>query len=201
MIDCLKRPCSFDFSDATLEDIAATIEEQFEVHVFVEQHALAEIGLEDPKITFETEGISLRAALLLMLEPFDLTFSVRLESIVLTTYDAAHDNCRAVVYDVTDLLVPVNTSTNSRAKDDSYAECVDFNSLIILIELSVRPSTWSTHGSDCGQMLVKDKRLLVIRQSEYGHLEIENLLASIRRKIGVRGEANAGASSPPNPRS
>ena len=186
VINCLKRSGSFGFSKASMQDIASEIEQQFDINVVVEKRAFEEIGLDDPRISFEADSIQLRSALLLMLEPLELTYVVHLEAIVLTTQQSADDNWRAVVYNVTDLIDAARPSLATPSRDAPLPELVDFASLITLIEISVRPDTWSAGSgpsSDCLSMMVKDKKLLIIRQSEHGHLDIENLLASIRREM------------------
>ncbi len=191
LLATLKRPCNFDFSSATLDDIAITIKQGFGVNVIVQDHAFEEIGLKDVRVTFRADGISLRSALLSMLDKLDATFAIRWESIVLTTNEQAERYWRPAIYAVTDLVSvdPRDLKTHSNAGGHRRSAFADFDSLINLIETSAAPDTWSAGtgpSSDCIGITVGETHLLIVSQSESTHAEIERLLAGMRRKLAAR---------------
>lgn len=188
LLTALRRPCEFELSSASLDDVATAIRKQFDVNVIVQDHAFEQIGLTDVRVTYRTDGISLRSALLSMLTEFDATFAIRWESIVLTTSDQAEEYWRPAVYAVTDLVSVKPVQPQSTDSPELYhrSAFADFDSLIQLILTSASPDTWSAGtgpSSDCVGITVGDTHLLVISQSENTHAEIERLLLDMRRKV------------------
>ena len=188
LLATLKRPCKFDFSSASLDDVAITIRQQFDVNVIVQDHAFEQIGLTDVRVTFRADGISLRSALLSMLDEFDATFAIRWESIVLTTNEQADEYWRPAVYAVTDLVSvePIQPQSPDNTAQFHRSAFADFDSLIELIHTSAAPDTWSAGtgpSSDCVGITVGDTHLLIVIQSESTHAEIERLLTGMRRKV------------------
>lgn len=184
----LKRPCKLDLRSASLDDVAVAIRQQFGVNVIVQDHAFEEVGLTDVRVNLRADGISLRSALLSMLEEFDATFAIRWESIVLTTNEQAEEYWRPAVYAVTDLvsvksIQPQSPDNTAQFQRSAFA---DFDSLIMLIRTSVAPDTWSVGTGpslDCVGITVGDTHLLMVSQSESAHAEIERLLTGMQRKI------------------
>lgn len=197
LLETLKRPSKFDFSSANLNDVAAEIEQQFKVNVIVQNHAFEETGLEEVRVTFRADGISLRSAILSMLDQFDATFAIRWESIVLTTNERAERYWRPAVYAVTDLVSvdPPNLKAPPNAGGLHGSGLVDFDSLISLIQASAAPETWSDGtgpSSDCIGVTVGDTHLLIVSQSESTHAEIERLLAGMRKSLSARTPQESG---------
>lgn len=188
LLATLNRPCKFDLSSATLDDVAAAITQQFKVNVIVQDDAFEDIGLEDVRVTFRADGISLRSALLAVMNKYDATFAIRWESIVLTTNERADDYWRPAVYAVTDLVSvePIQPQTPGNNAQFHRSAFADYDSLIQLIHTSVAPDTWSAGtgpSSDCVGITVDDTHLLIVSQSESTHAKIESLLMDMRRKV------------------
>ncbi|TWU04552.1 hypothetical protein [Stieleria varia] len=191
LLATLKRPCKFDLSSASLNDVAVAVRKQFNVNVIVQDHAFEQIGLEDVRVTYRAEGVSLRSALLSMLDEFDATFAIRWESIVLTTNERADEYWRPAVYAVTDLVSvePIQPQSPDITGPLYRSAFADFDSLIQLIHTFAAPDTWSAGtgpSSDCIGITVGDTHLLVVSQSESTHAEIERLLTDMRSKIAKR---------------
>ena len=188
LLATLKRPCKFDLSSASLDDVAIAIKKQFDVNVIVQDHAFEQIGLTDVRVTYYADGISLRSALLSMLDELDATFAIRWESIVLTTKAKADEYWRPAVYAVTDLVSvePSQPQSQDNTGPLHRSAFAAFDSLIQLIHTSAAPDTWSAgtgRSSDCVGITFGDTHLLVVSQSESAHAKIECLLMDIRRKV------------------
>ncbi len=187
--DFLKKPCRFDFASASIDELADALRSQFDVNVVVDRAAIAQAGIDECQLTGRVDGIACRSALLLMLEPHDLTFAIRWDSIVLTTQAQADEYWRTVVYDVTDLVSghrrAATTSLGGQTALQNTAS-VDFDSLIHSVLVFVQPDTWSAGtgpSQDCHGMTVGPRHLLIVKQSERGHMEIENLFSGIHRAV------------------
>ena len=195
ILETLRSPCKFELTSASLDDLAVAIRQQFHVNVIVQSPAFEEMGMKDVRITYRAEGISLRSALLSMLEKFDATFAIRWESIVITTCDQAERYWRPGIYDVTDLLSADANDLNLEIKPGVYQKfpLADYNQLSTLIMTVVSPDTWSVAtgpSADFVGMTVGDAHLLVTNQSESVHAEIEQLLTEMRRKVAARKNPN-----------
>ena len=185
MIAELTKPFDLELSSASLADLASAIRTKCKIDVFVESEALHDEGIDQGsiKLSIPRTRISLRAALLRILEPLGLTFAVQFESIVITTQGKADEYWRPVVYDVTDLLKVEDAKQSPDASELQESSLVDFDGLINLIVMTIRQGTWSAGtgpSHDCMGITLRGKHLLVIVQSEHGHMDIEALLRDIR---------------------
>ena len=152
-------------------------------------------------MTFRADGISLRSALLAMMDKYDATFAIRWESIVLTTNEQADDYWRPAVYAVTDLVAvePPETKSPATSTPMPRSRLVDFDSLIQLIETSAAPQTWSAGtgpSADCVGITVGNTHLLVVSQSESTHAEIESLLDGLRQKLALKQKSTEPSRAP-----
>ena len=82
LLTTLKRPSRFNLTSATLDDVAVAIRQQFKVNVVVQDDAFEEVGLEGVRVTFCVDGISLRSALLAMMNKYGATFAIPVNSAV-----------------------------------------------------------------------------------------------------------------------
>ena len=185
VITQLTKPFDLELSSASLADLATAIRSKRDIDVFIDAEALKEEGIDQGsiKLSIPRTSISLRAALLKLLEPLEITFAVQFESIVITTQHRAVEYWRPVVYDVTDLLKVEHATQSADASGFHESSLVDFDGLINLIVMTIRPDTWSAGtgpSHDCMGITLRGKHLLVIVQSEHGHMDIETLLRDIR---------------------
>ncbi|MEZ6117545.1 MAG: hypothetical protein R3C28_13365 [Pirellulaceae bacterium] len=171
----LTKCVPLNFQDLSLPELARAIQTKFSINTLVDPAVLNQL---DEPISIEYSGtaIPLRSALTLILEPFELTYAVRFDSIIITTVERADRFRRTVVYDVSDLVV----SLTSKDRDVPQA---DFDGLIqVLVEATV-PDIWpdGTGNPGISEFSLGDKHLLTIVQTERGHMEIEQLLAQLRK--------------------
>lgn len=101
---------SIDFSDTTLADAMLFIADYHKINIVLDNAALEEAGVgTDTPITQQLNGIKLRSALRLILEPLDLTYIIDNEVLLITTVDEAQNRLKTRVYPVADLVVPIRS--------------------------------------------------------------------------------------------
>jgi hypothetical protein len=164
----LKSP-GLTFKDAPLEQVVKTLQDEYRIPVQIDTAALEEIGVDGQEpVNVELHGISLRAALRLMLKPLQLTYIVQDEVLIITTPEEAESQLVVCVYDVRDVA--------HRLPNQS----VDFDQLIDTIVSCTATDTWSENGGGKAEIRPLRPGLLVISQTRAVHDEIRALLATIR---------------------
>ncbi len=173
----IAKRADYSFEDTPLGDVAAWIEEQFDIDVVIDTEALAADGkgTETP-ISFVQPDPTLAEALAHLLSGHGLTYLVRHEVLLITTKASASqpENLSVRVYQVHDLVT---------APNDAAARHPDFDGLIRLLH-AARPMDWSDNGGTIALARPVDMPgvlALAILHTEMGHREIERLLVTLRR--------------------
>jgi len=101
----LEEPTQFDFTDVPLTDVVDYLKSLHKIEIQVDGKALSDVGLDPAKtpITKNIKGISLRSALQLMLRDPDLTYTIKNESLLITTPEQAETELTTKIYAVGDL--------------------------------------------------------------------------------------------------
>lgn len=103
----LEATADLDFTKTSLDDIVGAIGDFIKVDIILDKKALADVGIaSDLPMTVSLRGISVRAALELILRNLGLTWIVRNEVILITTPEEAESWIETRVYDVSDLVLP-----------------------------------------------------------------------------------------------
>ena len=106
----LEATADLDFTKTPLDDIMGAIGDFTKIDIVLDKKALADIGMSsDLPMTVSLRGISVRAALALILRNLNLTWVVRDEVILITTPEEAESWMEARVYDVSDLTLPLSS--------------------------------------------------------------------------------------------
>ena len=177
IFDILAKPAEFQLIETTLEDIARFINEKHQLPIAFDQNALAADGKEVTlQITLDWREGSLANALFHMLEPHGLTYVVTHERLLVTTKAAASqpENLITRLYQVHDLVIMPNDPTASRP---------NFDTLMTVLEGTVRPSDWENNGGTIGSVQPfagPGLLALIIKHDEPGHREIERLFNLMR---------------------
>jgi hypothetical protein len=101
----LGKPTDMVFIEAPLSDVIVYLKDRHGIEIVPDQLALDDTGVgTDQPVTIELEGISLRAALEIMLRSLQLTYTVQNEVLLITTPEAHSRQLITAVYDVRDLL-------------------------------------------------------------------------------------------------
>lgn len=170
----LAKPTELDFIDTPLSDVIDFLKAHHNIEIQFNSKALAdvEIGVDTP-VTKHTKGVSLRAAMNLMLRDLNLTWTIRDEVLLITTPEEDERIMTTKVYDVADLLV---------CKDSNGELWDDYDFLIEVITSVVQPVTWDRvggPGSIAPSGFGKAKGIAVL-QTYAGHSDVAQLLANMR---------------------
>lgn len=108
----LRNTTSLEFSEFPLQQAIEFIADYHGITIIIDEPALEEDGIDTAElITLVIDGITLRSALKIMLEPHGLTYIIKDEVMKITTEIAAGDprNMQVRVYPVGDLVIPIQT--------------------------------------------------------------------------------------------
>ena len=102
---------NFQFVEQTLEDVINFIRTEYQIQVQFDRQALvdADVEIDQPTVSVEVSGVTLRDALRLVLDPQELTFMIKNNVLMITTKEVASqsENLITRVYQVGDLVVPI----------------------------------------------------------------------------------------------
>lgn len=172
----LCRPISLRLGDAPLATAAQTLARQIGLPVMLDKPHLKEAQTEAARrVTVARDGITAAAALELVVEAFGLEWTVRDDTIQITTADAADENLLPRVYDVHDLT----------AYRDSENQVVqDAQPLMDVITETIEPESWDSKSGTGSIKAVqpRGRTALVVRQSWQVQQRIRKLLEDLRAK-------------------
>lgn len=164
----LDEETSIEFIESPLEDICDYLADFHEIAIQIDSRALEEAGLgPDMPITGNLRRVSLRSALNLVLTQHGLAWSIRDESVLITTEAAARANATVRVYNVTDLLPDGGSSEHLVEALNSVLPSQDPDDTIPSIQIAAY------------------QQLILVRATERKLYELDNLLTQIR--AGIRG--------------
>lgn len=170
--DALESPLhskGFDFTDVPLQHVVAFLREEYGIAVQLDRQALDEVGVgpEEP-VTINLNGITLRSALRHLLRSVELTYCIRDEVLLITSFQRCEEILQVCVYDVGSI-----TGTSE----------AQMEAVIDTIESCVATDTWASNGGGKVTMRPLKPGLLVISQTTSVHEEIRDLLAAIRSSL------------------
>jgi hypothetical protein len=119
-------------------------------------------------VSTSLHGISLGAALRLLLHPVQLTYIVQDEVLMITTPEEAERHLVTCVYDVRDLLPQSRSGA-------------DFDSLIDTIVSCIATESWAENGGGEADIRPLRPGFLVVSQTAPVHDEIRELLNIVRQ--------------------
>ena len=156
-----------EFLEVPLVDAVSELSEQLGRPIFLEARALEEIGLTtDQPVTISASGIQWGHALNMMLSQLDLTYTIRDESLVITTLESEEENLLQRIYWL--------EGTGLAARDDA-------DSIIKMITSSIVPDTWEELGGPSTIAPVNSARpALLITTTYQAHRNIDKLFDSLR---------------------
>ena len=174
----------------SLNDLMSRIGKQKDVPIHIDQEALKNAGI-DPaatQVSKKLSGLSLRSALKLILQDYNLATMIHDEVLQVTSKDRAGSELNTRLYPIGDLV------------DPALAACADDESpdaVIDSIMSAVAPESWTEMG---GQGTIQpygpNKPILVITQTDELHSRIDDLLAQFR-EVQRKQRAQAGVAVQP----
>ncbi len=193
ILAALKKPCTLDFDDTPLEDVAVYLGEQAGINVQSDTRSLDYVGLgTDVPITFHARQIRMDFALRHILRNLDLSYVIRDQVLLITTPERSERQLLMRLYPVADLLGrPTGT--------DMFGEPIrpaPIGDLTELISTTVALETWDKYGGPASIASVPNMDVLAISQSNDVHDQIVDLLMRLRKK--AKGPEAAQPTTQPN---
>jgi hypothetical protein len=170
----LKARTVLEFTDCPLHDALDALADSHGIEIRIDDRALEIAGIEsDTPITKHVRGISLRAALALLLEPLDLTWVMSDGTLLITTPEEAEWLLTVGFYPVGDLVV---------SRHDNARLSGNYDKLIRLITSAVRPETWAEVGGagSIAPLTFGKARLLVVSQTIEIHQQVAEFFRQLR---------------------
>jgi len=184
--EALERRTSLDAFDLPLSEFTDGIAKHFRIQAVMDEAGLDLVGVTpEDTITLKVKGVTLRSALKLALAPKDLTYTIRNESLVITSIEAAFEDLVTKTHDVSSLVFTGNSPKSgtvrhgkSRAKYDVLSQA---------LQETIAPEAWDEAGGTCSiapLVLSEKKCVLVISATIEIHFEIYQLLNKLREQSG-----------------
>lgn len=180
----LENRCDFQCTAAPLQEVIEDIAWKHGIPIILRQTKLKEAAVNlDARLTLKMEGASLRSVLRSLLGQEGLTYVIRDDILLVTTWEDAASSMRTVAYDVRDLVA---------AKGGP-----DFDSLIDLITSSVQPDSWDDHSGP-GPLQEIHPGWLIFSETDSIHEGTAHLLTLLRQALRrkMSGERTAITQTP-----
>ena len=172
ILKVLEEPTELDYNELSLSGVVLDLKNRHHIEIQLDTKVLedASIGIETP-VTRTLHGVTLRAALRLMLGALDLTYVIKDEVLLITTPDKASNELVTKIYPVGDLATPRRTARGGE----------DFKPLIEAITATIAPTTWDPVGGPASIVPLAQARSLVVSQTDDVQQQIAELLAGLRQ--------------------
>lgn len=187
----LRKPAKIEVIEVPLGSLIKELSEQYDIPINIDRHALADNGIDPSQpITKLIEGISLRSALNIILDPLGLTYIIDFNTLVITTREEEADRMVNRVYPVTDLV-------RTEAGDTGFT--CDTEPLVNAIKGTIGKEHWVDVGGDgiIRSVPTSIGTSLVVLQSRIINETVDSLLQTLHdiNKQGLennRTEESAG---------
>ncbi len=154
-----------DFVEVPMFEAVAELSGRTGIPMKIDSRSLEEIGLSsDEAVTLNVQNISLRSCLNLMLRPYELTYVIDNETLMITTAEAADENLTTKVYSL-----PFHVACHA----DAFK---------LAMQNAIVHDTWDVLGGPSTATVVGPT--LVISTTEMVHEEVTKLIATVEEKIG-----------------
>jgi hypothetical protein len=157
--------------DEPLTDVVSMLSAEFQVPIVIDRLALDENGIDSAApVTGRFAELPLGVALKRLLDPLELTYTLRDEVILITT----PDECEAILQLG---LYPVGELVGDGSGDPAN---YDFDSLMQVITSTIAPDTWDEVGGPGGVSVLLPAPVLVVSQTPDVHEQIMKLLITLQ---------------------
>ncbi len=164
----------FQFVEQPLEEVVAVVAQRFGLQAVLDLRALEEAGIGvDMPVTADLRKVTLPAALAFLLRPYDMTYVIEDEVVLVTTIEVAEQEISIVVYPVADLVQYGEPRVGARRQD--------FDRLIETITTSVMPDTWGEVGGPGWIAELPITSSLVVSQTQPVQQKLARLMTGLRK--------------------
>ncbi len=183
----LNETTSLEFIESPLTDVVDYLKQKHHIEIQLDTRSLQDASIEasTTQVTRRMTDVTLRSALHLVLQEYELTYVVRDEALLITSKTAADSMLETRVYPVGDLIYRSEADRRERR----YA---DFQSLIDVLQSIVAPTAWGD-GNNGRPMELRNPDCLVITQTQAIHEEAEAFLTTLRRARKAHPPQDLGA--------
>lgn len=179
----LNQRVDFQFSGESLADVVSFLGRN-EIPARIDSPALETLGLgDDTFVDFHQKEVSIRSGLRLLLNPLELTWSVRNEVLLITTYEESQKDLSIRMFDLSNLLPnKIFVST-----DGDHESGFDIDLFKETIEVSIAPDSWDAVGGPGSAIGIelRGMPLLIISQTDEIQEKVEQLIRSMHRATGA----------------
>jgi hypothetical protein len=170
----LETNVSLTVEQQPLNEVVADVARQIDVPLFFDRTTLLDEGVRfNNPVTLSVSDVSARAALKLILDPFQLTWLIRHEVLIVTTGAKAGEFDEARVYDVAEIAPKVRTKTGTILHD--------LISIPNAIATTIQPdSDWGNGPGVIMPFRWGGILALVIPQTPHAHEEVAEFLEALR---------------------
>ncbi len=178
----LENSVEVSFSDVPLETAVRSLARQHDIPIILDRHALDDSGIPpDQSISLEISGVTLKAALNLMLRSVELESIVTDDVLLITTPEQAEAELQWVLY-------PVNDFVYRGLETDESPRALDFTPIVNTLTATIAPESWDDVGGAGSIQPFPQRAALIVHQTSPVHDEIQRLVEDIR---GQRAERDA----------
>ena len=191
--DVLSKQTELRFEEVPLRNVVAQLQDEYGIQVQLDLAGLGGEGIDaDTSIDVDVKGVSLGAALRLMLRQRNMSYVVRDDVLQITTQDEADNWLVTRIYPVGDISDQQN-----------------FSDLVGVITSTIARATWDEYGGNGSVVSLGGTSSLIISQSQDVHDQVLQLLRSFRtarcafelgRQIGQHGNVRWRRSGYPSER-
>lgn len=156
----LEEPVELQYADMPLAAVAEDLSRRLQIHIEIDVSALQDLGIDvTTLVSANYRDVSLRSALDLLLDGFELTYVVEREYLLITSTDEAEQRLDTRVY-------PIRPQWNASAEE-----------LIQAIATIASPISWDINGGPGS--IVELGNNVIVHQTEEVHAEVKDLLRQI----------------------
>jgi hypothetical protein len=168
LVRALRGPTEFDFADTPLSDVIDYLANKHDVVMILDNKGLTDAAVDPsaPVTKSVRKPIRLASGLKLILEEFDLTYTIRDDVLLITSKEKADEILTTKAYAVADLL------------GRSATRPVTMNHLIEAVVSIVRPESWDENGGP--GTIVPMAETLLVNQTFDAHEQLADLLTLLR---------------------
>ncbi|QDT88822.1 thioredoxin domain-containing protein [Gimesia algae] len=181
----LMKEVSLNSEKIPLVDVLRSLQQSEGINLFIHSRGLEEEGVElKTPVTIHVDGVTLKSALNLILEPLQLAYQVRDNTLVITSHTRAQGKKVVISYPVADLAIPIPPGGPVPFDEKALSarsSANDLDKLTKIIQTTVQPNSWDKVGGTASIRPHDSTLSLVIRQSSQAHQEIAEVLAQLRR--------------------
>lgn len=169
IIAALNEPANFQWKNEPLGDVVRQLGKS--LPMVLDHRSIEEIGLSHETPVTARGGQAIGIALTLALRELDLTYTIRAGSVEITTIQNAQDDPLIRVYDITLLVCYEGFPVTNRF--------ADVDSLESMIQTAIAPDNCEAGNVRFPSMVVADRIVMVIRQRQEIHAEIQAVLDTL----------------------